>query len=115
MVSSIADINLCPPEEVAAAAEKGLLLRNKFHKGSTQVGVARARDLKNRKNLAMKTVNRMVSYFARHEIDKKAADFGNDEHPSKGYIAWLLWGGDAGRSWAQDIKKQAVKTKKTTK
>jgi hypothetical protein len=46
----------------------------------------------------------MVSYFARHEVDKRAKNFGNEENPSAGYIAWLLWGGDVGRSWARQEK-----------
>lgn len=48
----------------------------------------------------------MVSYFARHEVDKKSDNFGNDDDPSAGYIAWLLWGGDAGKKWAEKIKKE---------
>lgn len=44
----------------------------------------------------------MYSYFARHEVDKKTRThrWGSDEDPSAGYIAWLLWGGDAGKEWA---------------
>ncbi len=38
----------------------------------------------------------MRSYFDRHAGDKKAARWGID---SKGYQAWLMWGGDAGRDW----------------
>ena len=41
---------------------------------------------------------------ARHEIDKLARNFGNEENPSAGYIAWLLWGGDEGRAWALELK-----------
>jgi len=93
-----------PPAEVARAAEKGLALRQKFHRGGTQIGVARARDLKNRKTLPDETIKRMVSYFARHKIDKRAKNFGDDDNPSPGYIAWLLWGGDAGQDWAKQLK-----------
>jgi HK97 family phage major capsid protein len=44
----------------------------------------------------------MVSYFARHEVDKEAEGFrpGEEGYPSAGRIAWALWGGDAGQSWA---------------
>ncbi len=90
-----------PPETVARQAALGLELRRKFGRGGTQVGVARARDLKNRKELSAATIKRMHSFFARHEVDKKAANFGNKTDPSRGYIAWLLWGGDAGRAWAE--------------
>ena len=91
---------------MANAAERGLELRSEFGRGGTDVGVARARDLKNRKNLSPDTIERMVSYFARHEVDKDAEDFGNKDNPSAGYIAWLLWGGDPGREWAEQAKKQ---------
>ena len=44
----------------------------------------------------------MNSFFARHEVDKKAEGFeiGEDGFPSAGRIAWRLWGGDPGQSWA---------------
>lgn len=62
------------------------------------VGVARARDLKNGRNLSTKTLKRMVSFFARHRRNKHIRDRSN---PSAGYIAWMLWGGDAGEAWAK--------------
>lgn len=99
-------IDFKPPQDAARQAEKGLKLREEFDRGGTSVGVARARDLKNRENLSPETVERMVSFFARHEIDKQADDFGNDDDPSAGYIAWLLWGGDPGKRWAEKIKEQ---------
>ncbi|SEL13263.1 hypothetical protein [Xaviernesmea oryzae] len=88
-----------PPAAVAKMAEKGLDLRERFKRGGTQVGVSRARDLKNRQSLSDETLKRMRSYFARHKVDKRAANFGDDDNPSAGYVAWLLWGGDAGRDW----------------
>ncbi|MFQ6553716.1 hypothetical protein AAD018_015370 [Aestuariibius insulae] len=97
-------IDFTPPQEVADQGEKGLELRDKFDRGGTDVGVARARDLKNRERLSSDTIERMVSYFARHEVDKDADGFGDDDDPSAGYIAWLLWGGDPGKDWAEDVK-----------
>lgn len=96
--------DLTPPAELAKAAEKGLDLRRAFGRGGTDVGVARARDLKNRKRLSEDTIDRMVSYFARHEVDKRGKNFGNDDDPSAGYVAWLLWGGDAGKAWAEEMQ-----------
>ena len=45
----------------------------------------------------------MHSYFARHAVDKqgKTHDWGSSTDPSAGYIAWLLWGGDAAQKWAE--------------
>ena len=98
-----------PPQAVRSNAARGLELREKYGRGGTEVGVARARDLKNGAALSLRTINRMVSYFARHEVDKKGEGWGKD---SAGYIAWLLWGGDAGRSWANRIARE--NKKKTT-
>ena len=95
-------VDLKPTEAMAAEAERGLAWREEFGRGGTEVGVARARDLKNRANLSPETVRRMVSYFARHEVDKQAEGFrpGEEGYPSAGRIAWALWGGDPGQSWA---------------
>lgn len=95
-----------PTDEIARQAEKGLELREKFGRGGTEVGVARARDLKNRRALSDTTVRRMASYFARHDVDKRGKNWGDAEKPSAGYIAWLLWGGDPGRAWAERLKKK---------
>jgi HK97 family phage prohead protease len=86
-------------------AERGLAWREEFGRGGTEVGVARARDISNRKNLPYDTVQRMHSYFSRHEVDKQADGFsqGEEGYPSAGRIAWALWGGDAGQTWAADI------------
>lgn len=100
-----------PNKAMAAAASRGLELRKKFNRGGTEVGVARARDLSNMRDLSDKTVLRMHSYFSRHEVDKQGKDFGNNENPSAGYIAWLLWGGDAGQKWAES-RAQKIKDKK---
>ncbi|MET0748111.1 MAG: hypothetical protein ABWY49_07960 [Rhizobium sp.] len=109
MTAASNDNRHVPPEAVARAAEKGLKLRETFHRGGTQIGVARARDLKNRKALPDDTIKRMVSYFARHKVDKRAKNFGDDDNPSAGYVAWLLWGGEAGKDWAEQQKAKSAK------
>jgi hypothetical protein len=99
-----------PPQAVRANAKRGLELRQKYNRGGTQVGVARARDLSNGASLSLSTIKRMNSYFARHEVDKKGEGWGKD---SAGYIAWLLWGGDAGWSWVKGILKDQDKKDKS--
>ena len=99
------EINTKPTEAMAANAKRGLEWREEFGRGGTEVGVARARDLVNRRDLSINTVRRMYSYFARHTVDKQAEGFNSGEEgfPSAGRIAWELWGGDAGESWANRI------------
>lgn len=51
----------------------------------------------------------MRAYFARHEVDKKSDQFADRTNPSAGYIAWLLWGGDAGKAWSEKIMARVEK------
>lgn len=97
-----------PTQSMATEAKKGLEWREEYKRGGTAVGVARARDIKNRKNLSDSTVKRMHSYFSRHEVDKKGKGFNQSEEgfPSAGRIAWALWGGDAGQRWAKQKTNQ---------
>lgn len=105
---SFDDIDFVAPNGAVEEAQRGLDWREEFGRGGTEVGVARARDIVNRKNLSPDTVNRMVSYFARHEVDKQGQGWSPDQDgfPSAGRIAWALWGGDAGRTWAEKVKRQ---------
>jgi hypothetical protein len=104
-------INLAIPEsfeptsEMAAEAELGLKWRDEYNRGGTEVGVARARDISNKRNLSFETITRMYSYFERHEVDKEATGWnqGEEGFPTAGRVAWQLWGGDAGRAWATAI------------
>jgi hypothetical protein len=105
--ASMESLDLKPTESMANNAKRGLELRRKFGRGGTSVGVARARDLSNRKELSPDTVLRMYSFFSRHEVDKQGKDWDNSERPSNGKIAWLLWGGDSGYSWAKS-KRNAI-------
>jgi len=100
---ALEDINTKPTQEMADEAAQGLEWREEFGRGGTEVGVARARDIKNRVNLSIKTIKRMYSYFSRHEVDKQGQGFysGDDGYPSAGRIAWALWGGDSGFAWTK--------------
>ena len=78
-----------PNAAMKAEAKKGLAWRREYGRGGTLIGVARARDIANGKDLPLSTVLRMRSFFARHEVDKKAEGFrpGEDGYPSNGRIA----------------------------
>lgn len=90
-----------PTAKMAANAKRGLELREKFNRGGTDVGVRRAEQLAAREPLDEADIKSMHSYFARHKVDKdaKAHDWGDENDPSAGYIAWLLWGGEDGKTW----------------
>lgn len=104
-----------PPSSVRAAARRGLELRKKHGKGglTTQEagrqgigsGVARATSLANGEAVSYETIKRMAAFFSRHEKNKSG---GEDD---AGRIAWLLWGSDAGRAWANRIIKMVESAK----
>lgn len=113
-------ISFKPPESVARAAERGLEFRKKASpsnrggltpaeagKHGIGSGVQRAVNLKNRTTMSPKTVRMMNRFFSRHEKNKTI----NPENRGtpwndKGYVAWLLWGGDPGQSWARKVVRQ---------
>ncbi len=96
-----------PTQAMRAEARRGLEWRRLYGRGGTEIGVARARDIINGA-LSYDTVLRMRSFFARHEVDKKGEGFTPNEngYPSAGRIAWALWGGDPGQTWANKIVSQ---------
>lgn len=91
-----------PTSGMASAARRALKWKEEGKPGGTLVGLARANQLKDRDPLTASTVLRMYSFFSRHEVDKKATGFNSGEEgfPSKGRVAWDLWGGDGGYSWS---------------
>jgi len=109
---TVADLRFKPTESMAAEAKRALKWKEDGHAGGTLIGLARANQLAKRENLSATTVKRMHSFFSRHEVDKKGKGFsGGDGYPSKGRVAWALWGGDAGQSWARMMAKRIDKAK----
>jgi HK97 family phage major capsid protein/HK97 family phage prohead protease len=104
-----------PTNGMIEEADRGLAWRREFGRGGTEVGIARARDISNGRNLSEDTVKRMFSFFSRHEVDKKAEGFrvGEKGYPSNGRIAWALWGGDAGFSWCRKIAERLQEEDRT--
>jgi hypothetical protein len=96
---------------MASAAKRALKWREEGYPGGTLVGLARANQLKNREPLSASVVLRMHSFFSRHEVDKRATGFNSGEEgfPSKGRVAWDLWGGDGGQTWAEQKRNQIMR------
>ena len=92
-----------PTQAMARNAKRALEVRESkppSQRGMTAVGLARARDIGNRRDLSLDTVKRMKAYFDRHAGDK-AGDTWDSQ--GNGWQAWHGWGGDAGRAWAAAI------------
>lgn len=113
-------IDFKPPQGVADAAAKGLELRQKASpsnrggftpaqaaKEGIGSGVQRAVNLKNRDTVSPDVIRQMAAFFARHKKNKDVpADKKGEPWNAKGYVAWLLWGGDLGRRWAEKVRDQ---------
>jgi len=112
-----------PPKGVQAAAERGLKNRKKYGRGGLSnkeasaqgigSGVQRATNLKNSKKVSPATIKRMKSFFARHEKNKNSR--ADDGTPGAGKIAWDLWGGDAGKRWADSVSRKMENADKKDK
>jgi hypothetical protein len=100
-----------PTSGMASAARRALKWKEEGKAGGTLVGLARANQLKDREPLSASTVLRMYSFFSRHEPDKQATGFNSGEEgfPSKGRVAWDLWGGDGGYSWSTAKRNQIMR------
>lgn len=91
-------------EAMKAEARRGLEWRKTFGRGGTPIGVSSAREII-AGSVTYSRVLRIRSFLARHEIDKQGQGFSpfEDGYPSAGRIAWALWGGDPGQTWAENI------------
>lgn len=104
-----------PTSGMASAAKRALKWKDEGKPGGTLVGLARANQLKDREPLSASTVLRMYSFFSRHEPDKSATGFysGEEGFPSKGRVAWDLWGGDGGYSWSTAKRNQIMRERES--
>ncbi len=104
------DLKYIPNQGMKEAARRALAWKEEGRDGGTRVGLARANQIVNGEKLSEDTILRMYSFFSRHEVDKEAEGFnaGEDGFPSAGRVAWDLWGGDAGFSWATAKRDQIM-------
>jgi hypothetical protein len=83
---------------MAAVVRRGLDARKKLGHGGSISAIARARDIAGGNVISVDSVNRMQMYFDGHPEDAKAAP------DSAAGIAYLLHGGNAGKSWCEAIR-----------
>jgi hypothetical protein len=103
IVIDFAEDGYVPSAAMVANAKRALDVRESkpaSQRGMTSVGIARARDIINKRALSEDTVRRMKAYFDRHAVDKQGETW---DEQGKGWQAWNGWGGDAGQTWANAI------------
>jgi hypothetical protein len=90
------------PEAVSNNAKRGIELNERNgNKCATQTGKVRAQQLAKGQPVSADTVKRMASYLARAEEYYDPSDMN-----SCGTISYLLWGGKAGKRWADSRMKE---------
>ena len=99
-------VDLTVPNGVQANARRGLELRAEHGYGGTKVGEATARLLATGGTVTARKVRHISRYFPRHAGDNLDQTGTHGKPPSRGYVAWLLWGGDAGRTWSEKAVKE---------
>ena len=100
------DLNFKIPDGVKKQAQMGLDMSREYNRGGTSVGKNTANYLVNNTIAAPRKVRHIAKYFPRHEVDLRTpanSRPGADGYPGAGLIAWKLWGGDAGRTWATKL------------
>jgi len=85
------------PDAVKNNAKRGIDLNEKNNnKCATQVGKIRAQQLAKGEPISVETIKRMYSYLSRAE-----EYYDESDTSACGTISYLLWGGKAGRRWAE--------------
>lgn len=72
----------------------------------TAVGWARAHQLAKGENLSADTVKRMASFNRHRKNSTISSEFKDTPWKDKGYVSWLIWGGDEGVDWALQKSKE---------
>jgi HK97 family phage prohead protease len=95
-------VNLRPTAGMASAAKRGLRLHEegKSGDGLKPETVARANKIARREELTEDHVREMNAWFARHETASKSPGWDKAGEEKPGFVAWLLWGGNAAKNWS---------------
>jgi len=90
------------PDAVSNNAKRGIELNAKVKNGcATLVGKVRGQQLANGEKISIQTIKRMYSYLSRAEVY-----YNPDDTEACGTISYLLWGGLAGKRWAESKLKE---------
>jgi len=97
------DIGMRYPQTATNNAKRMIEWREKYGDevtAGTATGWRRASMLANREPLTIEMLNRIKSFFARHEGNQTIADqYKDTPWRDNGFVSWNLWGGTAMRDW----------------
>ena len=77
-------------------------------RAGTQIGLIRANQIANRENLSLDTVKRIKNFLTRQEKNSDINPiYKGTPWKDKGYVAYLLWGGDEMMAWVNKKIRQS--------
>lgn len=112
-------IDMYPTDAMVEAAVRGLEIRESLppsRRGGTAVGLARARDIANRRRLSLETWKRIFSFVSRHKPvweEQKSKLPPGEFTETKSNQAMLLWGGIDAINKAERVMKAHEALNKT--
>lgn len=95
-------VSMKPTAGMASAARRGLRLHEegKSGDGLKPETVARANKLAKREEMNEDWIREMNAWFARHDSASKSPGWDTPGKEKPGFVAWLLWGGNAAKNWS---------------
>ena len=103
------------PEAAKKNAQLAIDWKEKYGRdeveAGTAVGWARANQLAKGENISGDTVKRMASFNRHRKNSTIAPEFKETPWLDKGYVSWLIWGGDEGVDWALEKSKAITESK----
>ena len=109
------------PAAAKKNAQKAIDWKEKYGRdevdAGTPVGWARAHQLAKGENLSTDTVKRMSAFNRHRKNSSIKPELKETPWKDRGYVAWLIWGGDEGVDWAIEKSKEidAMKESKQLK
>ena len=109
------------PAAAKKNAQKAIDWKEKYGRdevdAGTPVGWARAHQLAKGENLSTDTVKRMSAFNRHRKNSSIKPELKETPWKDRGYVAWLIWGGDEGVDWAIEKSKEidAMKESKQMK
>ena len=98
------------PAAAKKNAQKAIDWKEKYGRdevdAGTPVGWARAHQLAKGENLSTDTVKRMSAFNRHRKNSSIKPELKETPWKDRGYVAWLIWGGDEGVDWAIEKSKE---------
>ena len=106
------------PSAASKNAQKAIDWKEKYGRdvvtAGTAVGWQRAHQLAKGEALSKDVVSRMAQFNRHRKNSTIAPEFKDEPWKDKGYVSWLIWGGDEGVDWAMKTMEEIKAEEKVT-